>query len=55
MRKCIYCHRGIRDSDKLIALYNVDKTGYIYFFCSWWHVVKWHLLKWIKGLEAEHK
>ncbi|GAJ02279.1 unnamed protein product [marine sediment metagenome] len=44
MRKCISCHKGIPEGHKLIALYD-DKTQYIFYFCSWWHVIKWHLKK----------
>lgn len=44
VRKCIYCKTGIPEGKKLIAVYD-DKTEYIFYFCSWWHVIKWQILR----------
>jgi len=41
MRKCIYCHRKIKQGETFIALYD-GETQYIYYFCSWWHVIRWY-------------
>jgi len=42
MRKCIYCHRNIKEGSRLIVLFD-EEIKYLYYFCSWWHVIKWHV------------
>jgi len=48
IKKCIYCHRNIKVSKNLIAFYE-EKTTYLWHFCSWWHVVRWHIRRKLKG------
>jgi len=47
VHKCFCCHKKILPGKRLIAVYD-EKTGYLYYFCSWWHVIKGYVLKWLK-------
>lgn len=44
MRKCLVCNSGIKSDELLIAVYD-PKTEFVFFFCSWWHAIKWRLLR----------
>lgn len=44
---CHQCNKLIPKEKTFIVLYD-ESTHYVYYFCSWWHLTKWYVSKWIK-------
>lgn len=45
--KCNQCGKLVPKGKGFIVLYD-EGTHYVYYFCSWWHLTKWYVLKLIK-------